>query len=194
MPDAGASGPICHVSVADGRWPDLLPDPEGVVKQAVVTTLVCAPPLVRLPAGAGCEVSVELTDDASVQRLNSQWRGRDRPTNVLSFPQWDDGDFAAGHPHPPGLPVPLGDVVLALETCAAEAGAADRPLAAHVCHLVAHGVLHLLGHDHQDPDAATAMEALERRILAALGHPDPYAGTELACDSAATGPAETDDR
>jgi probable rRNA maturation factor len=108
-------------------------------------------------------VSVLLADDAAVRELNAEWRGKDKPTNVLSFPA---APTAAPH---------LGDVALAYETCAREAAEQGKPLEHHLSHLVAHGVLHLLGWDHESEDEAEAMEAHERQILAGLGVPDPYA-------------------
>lgn len=108
------------------------------------------------------EVSVLLTDDAEVKTLNADFRAKDRPTNVLSFPA---PDFAAPH---------LGDVALALETCAREAKDQGKTLGDHLSHLVAHGVLHLLGWDHEIEAEAEAMEALEREVLAGLGIADPY--------------------
>lgn len=108
-----------------------------------------------------------LTDDATVQRLNAQWRGIDKPTNVLSFPP---GPHAA---EPDGV-VSLGDIAIAYETTAREAAEESKPFADHVSHLAVHGFLHLLGHDHDTDKAADAMEQLERDILARLGVPDPY--------------------
>jgi len=105
------------------------------------------------------ELSIVLADDALVRTLNRDWRAKDKPTNVLAFPN--------------AAPL-LGDVVLAFETCAAEAAAQGKPLADHLSHLVVHGVLHLAGHDHGHAREARIMEDLERRILAAAGIPDPY--------------------
>jgi probable rRNA maturation factor len=114
--------------------------------------------------GAAYEVTVVLTDDAEMQTLNRQWRGKDSPTNVLSFPAGDS----------PEEPKPLGDVVIAYETALKEASDGKISFAAHVSHLVVHGVLHLLGHDHMEDGEAERMEALERRGLASLGIADPY--------------------
>lgn len=115
------------------------------------------------------EVTIVLTDDAEVRRLNREYRGIDKPTNVLSF-----GDDRTGHGHAPGMPIMLGDVVLAYETIAAEATAQGKTLSEHANHLVVHGVLHLLGHDHRTSRDACAMEAIETDVLAGLGIADPY--------------------
>lgn len=113
------------------------------------------------------ELSLLFTDDAHVRALNRDWRGKDKPTNVLSFPAF---------PVAPGDPVPpmLGDIALAFETVMSEAALEEKPFDHHLTHLVIHGMLHLLGHDHEDEDEAEAMEALERAILARLAIPDPY--------------------
>ena len=107
-------------------------------------------------------VTVLLADDEAIRELNRAWRGQDKPTNVLSFPA-----VASAAPH-------LGDVALAYETCAREAAEQGKPLKHHLAHLVAHGVLHLLGWDHQTDAEADRMEAIERDILARIGVPDPY--------------------
>jgi probable rRNA maturation factor len=106
---------------------------------------------------------VLLTDDAAVAEINGRFRDKHRPTNVLSFPAPD-----SARPH-------LGDLILASGVCAAEAAAQGKTLAAHLTHLTVHGVLHLLGRDHEDDADAEAMEAEERTILATLGVADPYA-------------------
>jgi probable rRNA maturation factor len=117
-------------------------------------------------------IGVRLTDDDEQRRLNRAYRGKDAPTNVLAFPLADLAD-----PLPPGSPLLLGDVVLAFETVRREAEAQGKPLADHLRHLVVHGVLHLLGFDHDSELDAAAMEAREVEILAALGVPDPYRDT-----------------
>ncbi len=108
------------------------------------------------------DLTVLLTDDEAVRDLNSRFRSKDAPTNVLSFPAPQ-----TAHPH-------LGDIALAHGVCAAEAAAQGKRLADHLSHLVVHGVLHLLGYDHQADAPAEAMEAMERHILADLGVADPY--------------------
>ncbi len=112
------------------------------------------------------ELSCLLCDDAAIQDLNARWRGKDRPTNVLSFPT--EG---------PGADVLLGDIALAYGTVVREADAEGRRVEDHVAHLVIHGTLHLLGEDHEAEAAADVMEAMETRAMARLGRPDPYAAS-----------------
>jgi len=114
------------------------------------------------------ELAIVLTDDAAIRELNRRWRGRDKPTNVLSFP-------AHGLVPPGSGPLPLGDVVIAYETMAREAQEQGLPLTHHLTHLAVHGFLHLLGYDHESDTEAETMEQLERDILARLDVPDPYA-------------------
>lgn len=125
-------------------------------------------------------VSFLATDDARIADLNAEFRGKPTPTNVLS---WPSEERAAGHPGAmPDLPVPasegapeeLGDIALAYETCAREAAAAGKTLEDHLAHLVVHGVLHLLGFDHETDADAALMERLETHILASIGVADPY--------------------
>jgi probable rRNA maturation factor len=112
------------------------------------------------------EVSVMLADDAQIQELNRTWRGKDKPTNVLSFPA----------PDQPGTEGPrhLGDIALAYETLVRESEEESKALADHFAHLIVHGILHLLGYDHEDEAEAETMEALEVKALATLGIADPY--------------------
>ncbi|HVQ11269.1 MAG TPA: rRNA maturation RNase YbeY [Methyloceanibacter sp.] len=116
-----------------------------------------------------CEVTLVLTDDDEMRELNRTWRGKDAATNVLSFPA--GGPFGETH----GEPAPLGDIVLAGETVIEEAKLKGIPVADHATHLVVHGMLHLLGHDHERDADAERMETLETKILAGLGIADPYA-------------------
>ena len=125
----------------------------------------------------GAELTIHLSDDAAVRALNKQYRKKDAPTNVLSFPA-----VAAERL---GGAMLLGDVFLALETLEREAGAEKKLLADHFCHLVAHGFLHLVGFDHETAEEAKAMESVEVRALARLGVADPYAGQEPASDEPA---------
>ena len=119
--------------------------------------------------------SVLFTSDGEVHTLNREWRGRDKPTNVLSFPMLEREELEGLGPD--GPPVMLGDIALAHETCAREAADKGVTLEAHATHLIVHGLLHLAGHDHVDSDEqAEAMEGLETAILAKLGIADPYGG------------------
>lgn len=118
------------------------------------------------------EVSVLLTGDDEVRRLNSQWREKDRPTNVLSFPMMDPDDLADATVAGPEML--LGDIVLARGVCALEAADKKLTVEDHAMHLLVHGTLHLLGYDHQDDRQALEMEALEIRALERLGIANPY--------------------
>ena len=143
---------MIEVEVEDPAWTEALPDAVARVERAAVAAL----------GTVEGDVVVLLTDDAAVHDLNRRFRDRDQPTNVLSFPA---AESAAPH---------LGDLVLALGVCAAEAAAQGKSLADHLTHLTVHGVLHLLGRDHVEEVEAEAMEAEERTLLASLGVADPY--------------------
>jgi probable rRNA maturation factor len=146
----------------------------GVTDAALARAARAAFAVASGPSSATNEASLLLTDDAEMRTLNATWRGKDAATNVLSFP--------ASAPLACGLsePGPLGDVALGYETTLKEAGEANIAFADHVAHLVVHGVLHLLGLDHVQDDAAEQMETLERRALASLGIADPYAEDRAA--------------
>jgi probable rRNA maturation factor len=150
------------VMVEDDRW-SRLGDLDGMARRAVAAALAVAPGAPTWPV----EVSLLLTGDAAVQALNREWRGQDKPTNVLSFP-------ASGQPGLPG-PRHLGDIALAYETLAREADQERKPLLDHATHLIVHGMLHLLGFDHELEAEAQIMEGLEIQALATLGVGDPYA-------------------
>jgi probable rRNA maturation factor len=159
------------VTIEDAAWRTALAAPSRRVARIVRRTLrhVC-------PSLDAATISVLLTGDAQQQTLNRDWRGKDMATNVLSFPA---RMIAAGETPTPefdGVPLELGDLALALETCVREAREQAKPLDHHLDHLVIHGVLHLLGYDHIDDTDASIMETLEVSILAGLGIPDPYAG------------------
>ena len=119
------------------------------------------------------EISVRLTGDDEVRALNAQWRGKDKPTNVLSFPLAEAGEIEATSVEPELM---LGDIVLAHGVCATEADEKTVPIADHAAHLLVHGTLHLLGYDHHDDASAADMEGREVRALARLGLGDPYEG------------------
>jgi len=154
-------------------WPDAL-DWEVRAAEAVAAALAITPFASLADAAPLVEVAVRLTDDAEVHALNRDFRGKDKPTNVLSFPQVqadlleclansDDGEIL------------LGDIVLARETCAREAAEKGISIADHATHLIVHGALHLVGYDHMDDVSAAAMETLEVKALASLGVANPYA-------------------
>jgi probable rRNA maturation factor len=176
---------LIDVEIEDDAWLTALPDAEARVVEAAEAALdpppqgeVAAgrwgmkpadpaaetPPPLRGAPPEGEHLVILLTDDATVRDLNGRFRGKDQPTNVLSFP---------AAPNPEGH---LGDIALGYGVCAREAAEQGKTLIAHLQHLVAHGVLHLLGYDHMTDDEAEAMEGLERVVLAGLGIADPYAG------------------
>ena len=120
------------------------------------------------------ELSVRLASDEQVHALNAEWRGKDKPSNVLSFPMAAEDELEAAAN--PGPELMLGDIILARGVCVAEAADKGLPLENHATHLMIHGTLHLLGYDHMDDDSAADMEAREIRALARLGIADPYQG------------------
>ncbi|HEY9163859.1 MAG TPA: rRNA maturation RNase YbeY [Magnetovibrio sp.] len=151
------------INVEAGPWTEALPDHEALTRRAVLA--VCAA-LDGVPDGS--EVSILLTDDAHQQVLNRDWRGKDKPTNVLSFPGDDFDDV------PEGAPLLLGDIAIAFETTTSEAREQQKTLAQHFSHLLVHGMLHLLGYDHETQLEADEMEPLEIEILDGLGIASPY--------------------
>ena len=152
------------VRVDSAQWTDALDDPVALCCTAARMAIAAVPPPTIV------ELSILLADDDRLRQLNHTYRGLDRPTNVLSF-----GGQAMPMTLARGVPHLLGDVAIAAQTTDREAREAGKSLAAHLSHLVIHGTLHLLGHDHDNHIDATTMEDLERRILARLGIADPYA-------------------
>ena len=162
-----------ETDVASPLWPAA--DWSALAATAVTAALDTTPHGHLAQASASVEISVRLSDDAEVQGLNHAYRGKDKPTNVLSFPMvqpdliealgnTDDGEIL------------LGDIILAAETCTREATEKGWTTPAYAQHLIVHGLLHLLGYDHEQGDhEAAAMEALETAACARLGLPDPYA-------------------
>jgi probable rRNA maturation factor len=142
---------MIDVEVEDQAWLRSLADVEHLTRQAAQAAT----------AGAAGDLVVLLTNDAALRALNLRFLGKDRPTNVLAFP-----DPGAGR---------LGDIALAHGVCVSEALEQGKPLADHLRHLVVHGALHLMGYDHQDDAEAAHMEALERELLARMNIADPYA-------------------
>lgn len=154
-------------------WPDAL-DWEVRAADAVAAALALTPYAALADAAPLVEVSVRLTDDAEVHALNRDFRGKDKPTNVLSFPQIQ-ADLLIAMSNSDDGEILLGDIVLARETCAREAEDKAILLVDHATHLIVHGTLHLVGYDHMDDVSAGAMETLEVKALASLGIANPYA-------------------
>ena len=165
----------------EAPWPE--GDWETLTTRAVEAALEATPHADLATSPELVEVSVRLTSDEEVHGLNRQYRGKDKPTNVLSFPMvqpdlletvsqnGDDGELL------------LGDIVLAHGVCAREAAEKGVALEAHATHLIVHGLLHLLGYDHQGSAEAEHMESLERDVLARLGLHDPYNRDEPEFDA-----------
>lgn len=160
----------------ESGWPDSI-GWSALAADAVDAAIAQTPNAGLALSDASIEVSVKFTSDDEVRVLNRDYRGKDKPTNVLSFPMvapdliemianTDDGE------------VLLGDIVLAHGTCAREAEAREITIAAHATHLIVHGTLHLLGYDHMNDGEAEAMEALEQAIMASLGLHNPYEAIE----------------
>jgi probable rRNA maturation factor len=156
-----AAAPSVDIQIATPKW-DAEPAAEQIVRDAIAAAAA------ESGADEG-EVSVVLTDDATIRTLNRDWRKIDKATNVLSFPAPDN---AAGEKM-------LGDIVIAYETLARECDEEDRVFQHHLAHLTVHGFLHLIGYDHQTDSDADAMEALESKIMIAMKRPDPYLGRDL---------------
>lgn len=183
MKDApGISRLEIAVSLQDAAWTDRLEDLENLAERSIGTALryLQSRDLAE-PVKGVVEVSLLFADDAAVAEMNRTYRGRSGPTNVLSFPNMDASDLQTSGPLPgppahadAGPPQLLGDIVLARQTVQREAAEQSKPLRDHTLHLLIHGLLHLLGYDHEDEAEAEEMEALEVAVLADLGVPDPY--------------------
>ena len=157
--------PITEVLVVADCW-QTEPDAEAVIHRAINAAAE------SVDADVGdAELAVMLTDNSGIQTLNSNWRGIDKPTNVLSFPALQPTGAGA----PDDAPRMLGDIAIAYQTTRKEADDEQKPFDHHLSHLAIHGFLHLIGYDHEKDDDAEAMESLEREILAQLGIADPYA-------------------
>jgi len=159
--------PITEVVVAAGLWQSE-PDAEATVQRAISAASAAADADVD-----DAEIAVMLTDDATIRTLNRDFRGIDKPTNVLSFPAPEIGGADEDD-----APRTLGDIAIAYETLRREADDEAKPFLHHLSHLAVHGFLHLIGYDHESDEEAEDMEALEVEILARLGIPDPYAERE----------------
>jgi probable rRNA maturation factor len=151
--------PAIEIMVESARW-KAKRNTKALLQRAIAAAAAAVPT-------RGGEVAILLTDDKAIRVLNRDWRQKNTPTNVLSFPAQE---LRATH----GTRRLLGDIVIAYETTEREARAEHKPFAHHLAHLAVHGFLHLLGYDHVADDEAQAMEGLETSILARLGVPDPY--------------------
>lgn len=151
------------IRIAAEGWRKALPNAATSLRRAVRAALKT-----ELPAQTETALSILLTDDAEMRKLNAGWRAKDKPTNVLSFP----AEAAFDPRHPPAY---LGDIALGLATCKREAAGQGKAFGDHVAHLAVHGVLHLIGYDHMTDEEANAMEPREVEILGGLGIADPYA-------------------
>ena len=147
---------MIELRIEDENWRRILPTPEALAR-------CCYEGAVALEPDLKGEIALLLTSDSEMQLLNKRFRSKDMPTNVLSFPSGEGNDF-------------LGDIALARETCEREASLREISISDHAAHLIVHGMLHLIGYDHQSDGEAAAMERREAEILALLGVKDPYAG------------------
>jgi probable rRNA maturation factor len=164
--------PLTEVLVVADCW-QIEPDAEAVIHRAINAAAEIA------DADVGdAELAVMLTDDSGIQTLNSNWRGIDKPTNVLSFPALQPTGAGA----PDDAPRMLGDIAIAYQTTRKEADDEQKPFDHHLSHLAVHGFLHLIGYDHEKDEDAEAMERLEQEILEQLGIPDPYADRDPHAD------------
>lgn len=155
-----------ELNVEAEQWAEVLPDFEAQARRALNAALQAGGDVDGALGGA-VEISVLLSDDAAVQVLNRDWRGQDKPTNVLSFPSDEDEAL-------PGQALFLGDIAVALETTQREAAEQNLTFSDHFCHLLVHGMLHVLGFDHETDKQADEMEPLEIEILNGLGIANPY--------------------
>lgn len=148
------------ILIEDPRWQDAIPEHENIVHKCADNTIFLK--------GEVIELSVVLTNDAHITKLNKEYRNKNKPTNVISFPlqNWEEPDE---------IPIlSLGDVIVSLDTIEIEAKEQSKSLQDHFTHLLVHGVLHLLGHDHEIEEEAVIMESLEIKILNGMGIKNPY--------------------
>lgn len=166
-----------NVAFSCDAWRREIPDVADLCRRAALAALRAGESDL---GGRDVEISLMLADDALVRGLNRDYRNQDKPTNVLSFPSgalaFSSGAVVSGDGEStlPEGPMALGDVAVSFETVRGEAQAQGKSLEAHLAHMVVHGILHLLGYDHEDPAQAEHMENLEISILAGLGHGNPY--------------------
>jgi len=164
-PEPDPSGPSLDIRIQSRKWREI-----GDLRPRILAAVDAALALAPVKPLTGAELSLLLTDDKRIRIVNHDWRGFDKATNVLSFPAVPPEKIASS-------PV-IGDIVIAFETVAREAEAEEKSFGDHLSHLVVHGLLHLLGEDHETEAEAQRMEALETAALSRLGIADPYAGSE----------------
>jgi probable rRNA maturation factor len=160
--DADAAAPSVDILVESPLW-EGEPEHKAILRKAIAAAAA------RAASSKPAELAIVLTDDSAIRALNRKWRGRDEPTNVLSFPAGSARAVTDQAAH-------LGDIVIAYETSAREASGERKSFAQHLAHLAVHGYLHLLGFDHATEDQAVVMERLEAEILSHLGVANPYCG------------------
>ena len=168
---------VLETTVEDARWAAAIPEVASVaekVKSAVFGYLNTHESLEFLSSAKPLKINVCLSDDETVHRLNKEFRGMDKPTNVLSFANLDFENFDAENE--PFDEIELGDIIVAYETMVREAAEQEVTLYAHFCHLLTHGFLHLSGYDHIEAEDAAYMENLEKEILQTLNIANPYEG------------------
>ncbi len=167
-----------EVSIDYDGWRDALPDYEKIIHNAVQAVISGIPEGASLRKFADIELSIVLCDDTLIHQLNNDYRKQDKATNVLSFEGLGPNErdtYLRSDQDIPEIPFSLGEIYIAYETVEREAVTAGVSIAEHFCHLVIHGILHLLGYDHIEDDDAQVMEAHETRVLSYLGIDDPYA-------------------
>lgn len=163
------------ISVRSPLWEAL--DFKALIRDCMAQVILAVPEARKLVNFSHVELSILLSDDDEIQQLNRDYRSKDQPTNVLSFPSLDEGEiesYLRGSGAAPEFPISLGDIIFAFQTMAGEAEEQNKSLSNHFCHLYIHGMLHLLGYDHIENGQAEKMEALEKNILAKLSIDDPY--------------------
>ena len=170
-PEPDSRGLQLDIELRDARW-------QSLVAELSAHAAFVWQQLGLVDAAPQTEAALVLADDATLAQLNTAYRDKTGPTNVLSFPAYDsasvlDAAALAALAEPFGL-VSLGDIVISYDRLSDEAAAQDKPVAAHAAHLLTHGLLHLLGHDHQEEGPAELMETLESRLMLAAGFADPY--------------------
>ena len=168
---------IVGLMIADPAWRDIdiNTDLENFVETMARTAFLSADSD-WLPSSDVIDISIVLTDDESIQDINAEYRGKNKPTNVLSFPQFSHEDKDLNTMKDLDF-LPLGDVILSRETIMREASEQGKQIDAHIAHMIVHGVLHLLGYDHINDSDAVQMESLEGLILNSLGFENPYEDT-----------------